>query len=474
MSDAQEAASAFVVRDDGGIANWIRDQLQLLIDRSVSSPLGFVTAVITLMFAGSVGFLIGVVVMPWWMFKRKKYFGAFGAVILLVCVIVAATAPIIQTVEQDPNAIQVAPYGKGTLGDRFISPNADHVMGTDNLGRDMVTRIAYGTEITVLVGLGSVILTALLSTAIGLVSGYFAGAGASWRMHAPGFILALRIPLPASLTGPGLLYALPRMIAGLPLWWVLALPFALLVLALQLALKIIDVGSFGLLTEPLDQLQNAISNTLPSRSGPVPDVDIVIQRVVDIWNAFPAIFLILAVLAVLGTGGDGFFGLGFGPNIGPQAQIGDEWFWQVFPRTTTVILTIALVLAAGNSRIVRGAVFATRAAQYVEAARTLGASNVRIMVAHIMPNIMATIIILASLNLGAAVLIEAAISFLGFGIPPPFPTWGQDTGGVSLFYATEAWWLGVFPGLSIAIAVFGFNMMGDALRDILDPRLRGT
>ena len=87
---------------------------------------------------------------------------------------------------------------------------------------------------------------------------------------------------------------------------------------------------------------------------------------------------------------------------------------------------------------------------------------------------MATIIVLASLNLGAAVLIEAAISFLGFGIPPPFPTWGRDTGQIALVYATEAWWLAFFPGLAITIAVFGFNMMGDALRDILDPRLRGT
>ena len=152
---------------------------------------------------------------------------------------------------------------------------------------------------------------------------------------------------------------------------------------------------------------------MPSRRGPVPDLDILIQRVVDVWNAFPAIFLILAVIAIIGAGGTGFLGLGFGPAVGPQAEIGDEWFWEVFPRTTTVILTVALVLAAGNARVVRGAVLATRAAQYVEAARTLGASNMRIMVAHIVPNIMATIIILASLNLGAAVLIEAAISFLG-------------------------------------------------------------
>ena len=474
MSDAQESVSAYAVQDEGGIGPWIRDQLQLLIDRSVSSPIGFITALVMLVAAGTVGFLIGVLIMPYWMYKRKKYLGAFGAFILLACVVVAAIAPVIQTVEQDPAAVRVAPYTKASFSERFVSPNADHVMGTDNQGRDLVTRIIYGSEVTVLVGLGSVIATAVLSTAIGLVSGYFAGAGASWSMRAPGFILGLRIPVPRDLTGPGIGYAIPRAIAAFPLWWFFALPFALAVLIVQIVIKIIDIGTLGLFNTQIEQAQDNLLGNLPARGGPVPDVDIVLQRIVDVWNAFPAIFLILGILAIIGAGGDGFFGLGFGPNFGPQANIGDEWFWQVFPRTTTVILTVALVLAAGNSRIVRGAVLATRAAQYVEAARTLGASNVRIMVAHIVPNIMATIIILASLNLGAAVLIEAAISFLGFGIPPPFPTWGRDTGGLALLYASEAWWLGVFPGLAIMIAVFGFNMMGDALRDILDPRLRGT
>ncbi len=474
MSDAPETISSYAVQDEGGIASWIRDQMQLLIDRSVSSPLGFLTALLMLALGGTVGFLIGVLIMPYWMYQRKKYLGAFGAFILLACVTVAAIAPLIQTVEQDPEAIRVAPYTKASFSERFVSPNADHVMGTDNQGRDLVTRIIYGSEVTVLVGFGSVIATAILSTAIGLVSGYFAGSGASWSMRAPGFILDIRVPIPSSMTGPGIAYLIPRFLAALPIWWFFAMPFALAVLLVQIVVRIIDIGTLGLFNSQIDRAQDALMTNMPSRGGPMPDIDIVLQRVVDVWNAFPAIFLILGILAIIGAGGNGFFGLGFGPNFGPQANIGDEWFWQVFPRTTTVILTVALVLAAGNSRIIRGAVLATRAAQYVEAARTLGASNVRIMVAHIVPNIMATIIILASLNLGAAVLIEAAISFLGFGIPPPFPTWGRDTGGLALLYASEAWWLGVFPGLAIMIAVFGFNMMGDALRDVLDPRLRGT
>ena len=455
MAESTAADATIQIEQRTTAADWLRDQMQALIDRSISSPIGFLSAVVTLIFAGSIGFLIGVVIMPWWMFRRKKYLGAFGALILLMSVVVAAAAPLIQTVEQDPAAVRVAPYIKANFTERFTAPNADHVMGTDNQGRDIVTRMIYGSEVTVLVGFGSVIATAFLSTLIGLVSGYFAGAGMSWSMRAPPPIINLR-------TGP------------FPLWWFLALPFALIVLAGQILLTLIDIITLNLFSERISDLGDSLFNRWPTRSGALPDVDLVIQRIVDVWNAFPAIFLILAVLAVLGSGGDGFFGLGFGPNIGPQADIGDEWFWQVFPRTTSVILVVALVLAAGNSRIIRGAVLATRAAAYVEAARSLGASNVRIMVAHIVPNILATIIVLASLNLGAAVLIEAAISFLGFGIPPPFPTWGRDTGQIALVYATEAWWLAFFPGLMIMIAVFGFNMMGDALRDILDPRLRGT
>lgn len=452
MSDSQQTVTEYPLLDEGGVVNWLREQMQLLIDRAVSSPLGFLVAVVTLIFAGSIGFLVGVMVMPWWMYRRKKYLGAFGAVILFACVLVAAIAPLLQTVEQDPDAIRVAPYTKAAFTDRFLSPNAEHIMGTDNQGRDIVTRIVYGSEVTVLVGIGSVIVTAVLSTIIGLVSGYFAGAGMSWSMRAPSFALSL----------PG------------PLWWLATLPLASAVLAVQVLFKLTDLLTLGLFSAPIDRALDSLIGDIPSRRGPVPDVDILIQRVVDVWTAFPAIFLILAVIAIIGSGGTGFLGLGFGPAVGPQAEIGDEWFWEVFPRTTTVILTVALVLAAGNARVVRGAVLATRAAQYVEAARTLGASNMRIMVAHIVPNIMATIIILASLNLGAAVLIEAAISFLGFGIPPPFPTWGRDLGQIALIYATEAPWMAIFPGLAIMIAVFGFNMMGDALRDILDPRLRGT
>ena len=452
MSESTVIDDAVSVPISGeSIGGRIREFVETLINRSLESPIGFITALAVLVVAGSFGFLVAVVIMPWWMYCKRKYLGAFGAVILLACVLVAFFAPLIQTTDTGGNA-NIVPYAKATFSDRFIGPSFDHVLGTDNLGRDYVTRIVYGAEVTVLVGIGTVLLTAFLATGIGLVSGYFAGAGIGWQMRAP----------PALLNLPG------------PLWWPLTLPFALAVSAILLGIRLLDIVTLGILKKPLEQLSDATVGQIPARRGPLPDVDLVIQRVVDVWNAFPAIFLILGILAVLGSGGDGFFGLGRGPDFGPQADFGDEWLWEVFPRTTVVIVTLAVVLAAGNSRIVRGAVLSARAAQYVEAARALGASNARVMVAHIIPNVMATIIILSSINLGVAVLAEAAISFLGFGIPEPFPTWGRDAGGLALTYGAQYWWMAVFPGLAIAIAVFGFNMMGDALRDILDPRLRGT
>ncbi|MFN8558948.1 MAG: ABC transporter permease [Dehalococcoidia bacterium] len=201
--------------------------------------------------------------------------------------------------------------------------------------------------------------------------------------------------------------------------------------------------------------------------------DFIIQRFVDIWLSFPAIFLILTLVAVLRTTGDpGFFGLGRGPNIGPNPA-GGPWFWNTFPRTTIVILTLGVVLAGGASRVVRGAVLGTKANPYIEAATVLGATDGRVILRHILPNIMPTVIVLASLQLGTAILAEATISFLGVGITN-FPTWGQMLSGRTRQLAESHMYLALFPGLAIFLAVFGFNMLGDALRDVLDPRLRGS
>lgn len=201
--------------------------------------------------------------------------------------------------------------------------------------------------------------------------------------------------------------------------------------------------------------------------------DFFTQRLVDVWLSFPAIFLILTLVAVLNvTDSRGFFGLGRGPEVGPNPVDG-EWFWYTFPRTTIVILALGLVLAGGASRVVRSATLQTRVNPYVEAATVLGATNFRIILRHIIPNIMPTMIVLATLQLGTAILAEATISFLGIGITN-FPTWGQMLSGKTRELAADHMHLALFPGLAIFLAVFGFNMLGDALRDVLDPRLRGS
>lgn len=201
--------------------------------------------------------------------------------------------------------------------------------------------------------------------------------------------------------------------------------------------------------------------------------DFIVQRFVDVWLSFPAIFLILTLVAVLQTSGNfGFLGFGRGPEIGPQPADG-PWFWNTYPRTTIVVVVLGVVLAGGASRIVRSAVLGVKAIPYVDAAVVIGSSNTRILMRHILPNIMPTVIVLATVQLGAAIIIEATLSFLGVGVTN-FPTWGQMLSGQTRTLMQYHMYLGLAPGIAIFLAVFGFNMLGDALRDVLDPRLRGA
>ncbi len=256
----------------------------------------------------------------WWQwlaatgtFIRRKPLGAFGALVLILTVAVAVFSPWIARY----------PFDEPHFADALTNPNSTYWFGTDHLGRDFFSRVVIGAQVTVLVGLGTVLLAAVISLVVGGVSGYLGG-------------------------------------------W----------------------------------------------------VDMVVQRFVDIWVALPAIFLLLTFVAVLGTGGDGFLGIGRGPDVGLQPRDGD-WIWYTFFRSTVVI-------------------------------------------------------ILATLNLGLAVLAEATISFLVFGIQAPFPTWGRMLADEGRHYGVGHEYLMIIPGAAIFIAVYGFNMLGDALRDILDPRLRGS
>lgn len=173
-------------------------------------------------------------------------------------------------------------------------------------------------------------------------------------------------------------------------------------------------------------------------------VDTVCQRLVDMLMAFPTIVLAMAIVAAAGI------------------------------TYTNIIIAIGITLAPGAARVVRSAVLSVRENQYVDAARSLGAADLRIMLQHILPNVAAPIIILTSVVIGQAIISEATLSFLGLGVQEPRPSWGGMLSGNAQRHIEDAPWLVIFPGLALALVVFAFNMLGDALRDVLDPRLRGS
>ena len=273
-----------------------------------------------------------------WQFCRRKPLGALGGLIVLGLLIMAVFAPWIAPYQ----------YDETIPGARMKAPGAQFWMGTDNLGRDVYSRVVYGAAVSVTVGFGAVLLANVLATAIGITSGYFGGA-----------------------------------------------------------------------------------------------YDICVQRVVDAWQSFPFLVVILSLMAVLGPG------------------------------LLNLILALGVLGAAAASRVIRGTTISVMQNTYVEAARALGAGHLRIMLRYILPNVAATVIILATIGLGGAILAESALSFLGFGVPPPYPSWGAMLSGSGRSFMYRAPWMAIWPGAAISLAVFGFNMLGDALRDVLDPRLRG-
>ena len=272
-------------------------------------------------------------------FARRKPLGAIGGVIVLSLLVMAIFA----------DWIAPYPYAASIQGARMKSPSVQFWMGTDNLSRDIWSRVVYGARISVTVGFATVALATLMATTVGVSSAYLGGA-----------------------------------------------------------------------------------------------YDIVVQRVVDAWMSFPALVVILSLIAALGPGL---------PNL---------------------ILALSILGAASASRVIRGAALSVMANPYVEAARALGAGHLRIVILYVLPNVMATILILATIGLGTVILAESALSFLGFGIPPPYPSWGGMLSGSGRSFMYYAPWMALFPGAAISLAVFGFNMFGDALRDVLDPRLRGS
>lgn len=244
----------------------------------------------------------------------------------------------------------IAPYDplESHPVDRLQGPSTTYWLGTDQLGRDVLSRLIFGARLSLYVGLMTVTITALVGTTLGMVSGYFSGI-----------------------------------------------------------------------------------------------FDLIIQRLVDAFQALPGLILAMSLIAIMGSG------------------------------TSQVILAIAIIATPSYVRVIRSAVLPVKENEYILAARTLGATNVRIIFRHVLPNVLAPVLILVSTIFGLAILIEGALSFLGLGTPPPTPSWGNMIGGDARVYLESAPTLSIFPGLAITLSVLAFNLLGDAIRDVFDPRLRG-
>lgn len=269
---------------------------------------------------------------------REKPMGTAGAVIVLGLLVVGIFADFL------------APYGSNEVNMRavLVPPSGDYLLGTDQLGRDMLSRIIYGARISMYVGLGASIIDIILATLIGIISGYFGGK-----------------------------------------------------------------------------------------------VDLIMQRFVDAVIVFPGLFFYLSVMAIIGPG------------------------------LLQVIFCLGILRGIGSSRLIRSAVMGAKQNVYVDAANALGASNSRILIRHILPNVFAPVIIIFTIAMGQVIVAEATLSFLGFGIPPPIPSWGGMLSGPGRKHMFDAPWMAIWPGLALSLVVYGINMFGDALRDLLDPRLRG-
>ena len=172
-------------------------------------------------------------------------------------------------------------------------------------------------------------------------------------------------------------------------------------------------------------------------------VDLLLQRAVDAWMAFPPLLLLMSIMSLVGPGA-----------------------WNI-----TIVLGTAFGIQ--NSRIVRSMALSIKENTYIEGARAAGAGHVRITAGHILPNVLPTIIVVATTGLSTVILTEASLSFLGLGVPPPYPTWGGMLSLAGLDHMYRAPGLAIWPAVALSLAVFGFNMLGDALRDLLDPRLKG-
>jgi peptide/nickel transport system permease protein len=274
-------------------------------------------------------------------FARRNMLGTTGALLVIIMILMAVFADLITVYDPMLN----------DFGVMLEAPSVEHWLGTDQYGRDLLTRIIYGARTALLVGFVSALVGATVGLVLGVASAYFGGL-----------------------------------------------------------------------------------------------FDLILQRIMDVLMAFPLIILALAVV-----------------SIGKALPISD---------TYKVILAITIPFIPRCARVVRASALAIREVPYVDAARACGFGHSRIILRHMVPNVMAPYLIILTASVGQAILIEASLSYLGLGVQEPTPAWGLMLSGGAEEYAESAPWVAIFPGLAITLAVFGFNMFGDSVRDALDPKLR--
>ena len=268
---------------------------------------------------------------------RQYPLGAFGGVIVVVMIFMAVFANVLTPYDPEENAFEFM----------LTAPNLEYWMGTDQFGRDILTRLIYGSRTALLVGFSCAFIGAIVGLVLGVASAYFGGR-----------------------------------------------------------------------------------------------FDLIFQRVMDVFMAFPLIITAMAIVSIFGTG------------------------------TQNVIIAITIPFIPRCARVVRSSALAIREIPYIDAARALGYSHTRIILRHMTPNVMAPFLIMISAFVGQAILLEASLSYLGLGVQEPTPAWGLMLQGGAEEYAESAPWVAIWPGVAISLAVFGFNLFGDALRDALDPKLR--
>jgi len=269
---------------------------------------------------------------------KEKPLGIACGIIIVLLILVAIFADVLAPYR----------YTEMHLEDRLQGASARYLLGTDQLGRDLLSRLIVGARISMLVGLSATTLNLVVAVLIGGISGFLGGK-----------------------------------------------------------------------------------------------VDLVVQRFIDGWMAFPGLLLLLTIMSIVGRG---------------------------LPQ---IIVVLGVTGGIGASRVVRGAVIGIKENDYFLAARAVGTPTRQILIRHVLPNIMAPIIIIFSINIGGVIISEASLSFLGYGLPPEFPSWGGMLSWDGRRYMEMAPWLALWPGLCLTITVYSFNMFGDALRDLLDPRMRG-